>query len=1375
MKRNCIILLFIISFVATFEHISFAESFYQKDEPIKKRTKQKTQTGSFYTGVYQNLFVEQLGKSEDDVKDKVCSAFNQLFHGDDSSQRVYYQVEPGMAYIEDVLHKDVRSEGMSYGMMIAVQLDKKEEFDRLWKWAKTYMQHKNGRREGYFVWQCKSNGEILDSNSASDGEEWIVTSLFFASARWGDGDGIYNYKNEAQKILDAMLNKVESSDDRNVKTNMFNKKEKMVVFVPSGEADDFTDPSYHIPHFYEIWAKNTDRNKDFWYDAAVASREYLKKAVHPKTGLAPDYSKFDGTPYSPWSGGNENFQYDAWRVAMNVAVDYQWFAKDEWAVEQSNRILNFFYSEGIKNYVGVYSLDGSKKFTGDHNTGLVAMNAVAALASTNDNRQEFVQELWDLQTPSGMYRYYDGMLYMLGLLQVSGNFQIYESRTDCKSYVSPTKGEGKFVLSENGKSAPIVVSSKDYAGVIRVANQLQKDIESVTTAKPEIVTDEIPTANEIIIIGTIGKSPIIDKLIEEKKLNVENIAGRWETFVIQTVKSPLPNVTRALVIAGSDKRGTIFGIYDLAEAIGVSPWYWWADVPAKKKSAVYIKPGRYSEGEPKVKYRGIFINDEAPALSGWIAEKFGGFNSKFYEHVFELILRLKGNFLWPAMWGRAFYDDDPINPKLADEYGVVISTSHHEPMMRAHDEWRRYGKGPWDYEQNDSTLKEFWRQGIERMGDYESIVTLAMRGDGDAAMSPDANLSLLQNIVTDQRKILAEVTKKDVTTIPQVWALYKEVQEYYDKGMRVPDDVTLLLCDDNWGNIRKLPALNDKPRKGGYGIYYHFDFVGGPRNYKWLNTTQIEKVWEQMHLSYEYGAKQIWVVNVGDIKPMEFPISFFLDYTWDPEKISANDLPGYYKQWAAKQFGDEHAEDIADIIKKYTRYNSRRKPEMLAPDTYSLVNYREAETVVDDYNKLYKKALKIGDELPEEYQDAYYQLILHPVEACANLNELYVTVGKNQLYAKQGRAATNDLASEAKKLFERDADISSYYNKVMAGGKWNHMMDQKHIGYTSWQEPDSSTMPNVRMINIPEPADMGVAIEGSENFWSASDTIKSKAEPILPEFDQFNKQSFYIDIFNRGKKPFAYSIKPGADWILVKQTNDPVVKEKRIWISIDWDKIPVGTHKVPITINGTGGTVVVSAVAKNFDINKIKIENAFAVSNNYISIEAVDYSNAVNSKEVSWEKIPGLGRTYSAITTMPVTASSVMPGSESPRLEFKIYLFNAGEVNVKTYLSPVQNFGYSEGLRYAISIDDETPQIININKDETVQDWKYPGWWNQMVSDNIKIVTSNHVINKPGEHILKYWFVDPGIVLEKIVLETGEVKPSYLGPPQSFGGANLVP
>lgn len=447
----------------------------------------------------------------------------------------------------------------------------------------------------------------------------------------------------------------------------------------------------------------------------------------------------------------------------------------------------------------------------------------------------------------------------------------------------------------------------------------------------------------------------------------------------------------------------------------------------------------------------------------------------------------------------------------------MIGTSHHEPMMRAHVEWQRYGSGPWNYEKNEAKLREFWTAGIKRMRNYESIVTLAKRGDGDEPMTEAANVALLQRIVKDQREILGEVTRKDVTSIPQVWALYKEVQEYYDKGLRVPDDVTLLLCDDNWGNIRKIPQLNEKPRSGGYGIYYHYDYVGGPRNYKWLNTNQISRVWEQMHLAYRYGANRIWIVNVGDIKPMEFPIEFFLDYAWNPEKWPAERLPEYTELWGERQFGPEHAKEIADILTQYTKHNSRRKPELLAPDTYSLVDYREAETIVNDYNNLTERANKIYDAIPAEYRDAFYQLVLHPVLACSNLNELYATVGKNRLYAQQGRAATNELAQKAKELFKRNAEITHYYNNVMADGKWKHMMDQTHIGYTYWQQPDSNSIPAVKTIAISAAAEMGVAIEGSVHWWP-----NERSDAVLPEFDPYHQQTYYIEIFNRGQTPFVF-------------------------------------------------------------------------------------------------------------------------------------------------------------------------------------------------------------------------------------------------------------
>ena len=400
---------------------------------------------------------------------------------------------------------------------------------------------------------------------------------------------------------------------------------------------------------------------------------------------------------------------------------------------------------------------------------------------------------------------------------------------------------------------------------------------------------------------------MIDRLIREHKIDVGAVKGKWESTLIQVVERPLPGVKRGLVIAGSDKRGTIFGIYDLSQQIGVSPWYWWADVPVAHKDALFVKAGRYVQGEPAVKYRGIFLNDEAPSLTNWVNATYGGFNHKFYVKVFELLLRLKANYLWPAMWNSAFNEDDAENPRLADEYGIVMGTSHHEPMLRAQQEWKRHGKGPWDYQTNAAVLDEFWEQGIARNKNYESTITLGMRGDGDMPMTEGANIALLEKIVAEQRKILAANMTPTLASNPKVWALYKEVQAYYEKGMRVPDDVTLLWCDDNWGNIRRLPTAEERNRPGGAGIYYHVDYVGDPRSYKWINTYQLPKIWEQMNLAYEYGADRIWILNVGDLKPMEVPIEFFLDFARDPKRWNKDQLSEFTKLWAEREFGPEHA------------------------------------------------------------------------------------------------------------------------------------------------------------------------------------------------------------------------------------------------------------------------------------------------------------------------------------------------------------------------------------------------------------------------------------------------------------------------------------
>jgi len=924
--------------------------------------------------------------------------------------------------------------------------------------------------------------------------------------------------------------------------------------------------------------------------------------------------------------------------------------------------------------------------------------------------------------------------------------------------------KGAFPLFESGKVVPIVISGEDHPGLFRIARIFSEDVEKVTGIRPVIFSDTLPKAPEILLVGTIGKNSYIQRLIEKKKLDVRAIAGKWEATLTQVVENPFSGVQKALVIVGSDKRGTFYGLFTLSRAMGVSPWVWWADVPVKRREAIYVLPGPYIEPGPKVKYRGIFLNDEEPCLGRWAVENYGGFTHRFYEKVFELLLRLRGNFLWPAMWWASFNSDDPENPRLAHEMGIVMGTSHHEPMMRAHAEWRKTGKGPWDYEKNAEVLRAFWREGILRMGEYESIVTIGMRGDGDLAMSDSTNIALLERIVRDQREILREVTGKNPEDIPQAWALYKEVQDYFDKGMRVPDDVTLLLCDDNWGDVRWLPRPGDPSRKGGYGMYYHFDFVGGPRNYKWLNTNPLARIWEQMHLTYRHGVDRIWIVNVGDLKPMELPISFFLDYAWNPEALSTDRLFEYTREWAVEQFGETDADAIAEILTEYPRLNARRKPELLDPNTYSLLHYREWERVVAEYDRLLDLAEVVRSRLSPTYQDAYYQLVFHPLQACANLHHLYWTVAKNRLYAQQGRSATNDLAEEAERLFKKDAEISHYYNHILAGGKWNHMMDQTHIGYTYWQQPEKDIMPEVVRIELPEISKLGVAIEGSEKVWP-----DASEQAVLPPFDPYRRPVRYIEVFNRGTRPFHVSLKPDADWIRLSFSEGEIEKEVRVWVEVDWSKVPFGQHRIPIRITGSEGSeATVWTEIHCPEHPKPEEVEGFVESDGVVSIEAEHWTKKEDSGCIHWLVIPHFGQTLSGVTPMPVTAKSQIPGPDCPRLAYQMYLFSSGSVWVHAYFSPVQNYLRTQGLRYAVSFDEETPKVVNVHQADTIPDWKYPLWWNTMVANQIKICTTEHVVEKPGWHVLTYWMVDPGLVLQKIVVDLGGMKPSYLGPPESF-------
>ena len=631
--------------------------------------------------------------------------------------------------------------------------------------------------------------------------------------------------------------------------------------------------------------------------------------------------------------------------------------------------------------------------------------------------------------------------------------------------------QGDLLLNANNR-VEIYMDTNDCKGVSYAAHALLKDIKSVSGATATLTSDagflkKADTARPAILVGTIGHSAAIDQLVKQKRINGNLLKGKREKFIITLIDGQL-------VIAGSDRRGTIYGIYELSQQMGVSPWYDWADVPVEHHDSIFVNKGIYTDGEPAVRYRGIFLNDEAPCLTSWVKNTYGTEygDHRFYQRVFELVLRLRGNMMWPAMWGWAFYADDPENEKTADEMGVVMSTSHHEPMARNHQEYarNRKGWGPWNYQKNKANLQKFFREGIERMKGTEQIVTIGMRGDGDEAMSAEADTKLMTNIINDQRKIIADVTGRKASETPQVWALYKEVLDYYDKGMKVPDDVTLLLCDDNWGNVRRVPNAKERKHKGGWGLYYHVDYVGAPRNSKMLNVTPVQNPWEQLTLAYENGIDRLWILNVGDLKPMEYPISQFMDMAWNPHKYSVNNITRHTRDWCAQQFGESQADEAARILNLACKYNGRCTPEMLDKNTYCLEN-GEWQEVVNQYLQLEADALRQYNNLPASYHDAYRQIILFPIEMMSNLHQMYFAQAQNHALYKQGNPKANVWADECERFFKRDSLICDYYNHKMAGGKWNGMMTQKHIGYTSWHDGfEKDTCPELFRVSTSEGA-----------------------------------------------------------------------------------------------------------------------------------------------------------------------------------------------------------------------------------------------------------------------------------------------------------------
>lgn len=910
-------------------------------------------------------------------------------------------------------------------------------------------------------------------------------------------------------------------------------------------------------------------------------------------------------------------------------------------------------------------------------------------------------------------------------------------------YITFEQEKNTVTIAKSARVMPITVLKTEHKRVHRVAEDLKNDLEKVTGNKPDLF-NTIPNCPSIII-GTVENSD----LMEQAGMNGDDLKGKWESFIIQTVILEGQS-DPSVIILGSDDRGAIFGVYDLTEKIGVSPWYWWMDVPVKTHDALYLKEGKVLKGEPSVQYRGFFLNDEGPSLMTWVRTHFPDFTHEFYEKIFELTLRLKANYHWPAMWDSTFYEDDEKNIETADLYGVVIGTSHHEPMDRPHGDWKTHKKGPWDYAENADYLKEFWSEGIERSKPYETIINLGMRGDGDEPMggklSFQEKIQLMEKIISDQRQIIQDTMEVSVEDVPQMWALYKEVKEYYDSGLSVPEDVTLLWGDDNFGNIRRLPTEEERERKGGAGIYYHFDYVGGPRSYKWVNTVPIQKTYEQMQKAYAYDARKVWIVNVGDLKPMEYQTEFFLRLAWDIEAFSPENLEQYALDWAAYTFGAEYAPDAAKVIRDYVKFNGRLKPEVInLVDLYSWENEYEAERTLNEFQKTVDLAEKLLQTLPHNLRDAFFQVGYYPAKASFTVLKLQLMADLSKLYKAEGRVAANVAALEAQRLFDEDKRLTFEYNKRVSNGKWDHMMDQLHIGYTYWQQPDDLIMPEIAFLSDEESADgkFGIKVYG---------------EAIT---DRYTRKPLFVDVYNRGRELVEIKVVTDKRWADLDYSAFTLSIQRRLELSVDWDKAPKGKSDITLTVTSNQGQT--ETVVCQIDNPETLLSGGFVPSGGKIAIEAVDYSDKQEAGPHKWTEIPDYGRTKSSMAIYPVEYRKDYSPEDVPRLSYDFFLPEKTDIEVTVITAPSLPFDPAREMRLGMSLDED--ELIMQNPGDLSQNGKHdsPDWEKSVILNCHTYSLKNSGLTE-GKHTLHVSLVDPQVVIQKIIIDCGGLKPTLLGP-----------
>lgn len=950
-----------------------------------------------------------------------------------------------------------------------------------------------------------------------------------------------------------------------------------------------------------------------------------------------------------------------------------------------------------------------------------------------------------------------------------------------------------------------LVIANEEAKVVHIAADLFcKDVTTISGEKPDVSSVIPSTSNQIILAGTIGVNPIFDELIEKGKLDVSQVKGKWESWSIQIVENPFNSIEKALVIVGSDRRATAYGVLELSRLMGVSPWEWWADVKPVKRDEITITIDKNTFGSPSVKYRGLFLNDEDWGLQPWAAKTFepeiGDIGPKTYAKIFELMLRLRANTIWPAMHGctKAFYSI-PGNAEVADEYAVVVGTSHCEPMLcNINAEWDHKSMGEWRYDNNAETIRELFEQRTRATSTFESIYTIGMRGEHDSPMNArdltkDDQIKLLEKVIADQREILKTEKGTNPENIPQAFIPYKEVLDYYQNGLSVPEDVTLMWTDDNYGYIRQLSNPEEQKRNGGGGIYYHASYWGRPHDYLWLSSSNPVLIWEEMYKAYAFNCRDMWILNCGDIKPLEYNIEMFMDMAWDMSKFEASQqIKPHLQGWLSAKFGKNISEQLTEMMLSYYQLSFIRRPEFMAwsqtePTTkpqeteFTQIRYNDELTQrLEEWEALANQVKAIYAVVPESQKDAFFELVYYPITGASLMNQKWLYYYKNELAARQGRTSAKTFGEKSAEAYEQIKKETDYFNNQLQNGKWKHMMNMAPrnlpvFSNTSVSLPGSSAE-----------TELGLALEGYE--LEVNTSIPNAYSDVLPVFNAYLNDSSFVDVFMKGEGSLKWEAKTKSDWIKLSRGQGRLNMEnpqQRIWVSIDWDKVPQGVNKkeaplghdyqlIPPSykvnsyidfINAdTSITVGVSVFNPKFE--ELENYHSFIEGNGYVSINAENYTNTTTVNEASWQTFEGIGYSGSVVAALPyhVKSNSSLNDlmEKSPMLEYDFYTFNFGEADVFVQAVPTHPFYEGRGVRCAVAIDDNEPVIIDFKTIGRSNEWK------QNVLKNAAVKSGKQLIVEPGKHKLKVWMVDPGVMLDQILIDFGGWKKSYAFPPETL-------